>query len=297
MSDTASPLFRRFAGYKQMMALYERRLSRWTVPYDARIVNTRHGVTHLLTVGDAQNQPLVILHGYGDHAPSVGVEYDLATLAESFFIIVPDVIGQAGKSAPERPNATGSGYGEWLLDVVRELGIQSPYIVASGGGAFVALKYLTLGQATIQKVCLIRPAGFIVMGSWGLMVNAIQRGLFMRQREIDTYYHEVLRDTEHPLPEGVIDDLIELHRIKQSSYRFENESSYRLSSIEMKQINAHLHLILGENDTSMNGRLLLSRAQKYVSDLSYQWLDEAHQEMLLTHQRSLTSIIEGFWDV
>jgi hypothetical protein len=52
----------------QPFAWYDRRLQNYPVRYEARMVQTAIGPTHVLVSGDADAEPLVLLHGRGEAA-------------------------------------------------------------------------------------------------------------------------------------------------------------------------------------------------------------------------------------
>ena len=47
------------------MAIYDERLPRWPVPFEAFFVDTRYGHTHVIASGDPALLPLVLTHPMG----------------------------------------------------------------------------------------------------------------------------------------------------------------------------------------------------------------------------------------
>ena len=56
-------IYRSPAGEKIVMDLYDSALAHWPVPYETRMISTRHGETFVIASGEKTHPPLVLLHG------------------------------------------------------------------------------------------------------------------------------------------------------------------------------------------------------------------------------------------
>ncbi|GAB4518971.1 MAG: carboxylesterase [Anaerolineae bacterium] len=139
------------------MAWYDRTLATLEVPYQSQYVMTRYGETHVLTAGCSTHPPLVLLHG--TNVSALGWKHQIAQFADDYYVIAPDVIGFAGRSAPVRLPYAGNGYAHWLLDVLDALGVEQTILMGSSGGGYFALKPAILAPERVLGLILINPCG------------------------------------------------------------------------------------------------------------------------------------------
>jgi pimeloyl-ACP methyl ester carboxylesterase len=146
-----------------MEAAYER--FRALVPNTStRTVPTRSGDTHVLVAGREGAPPLVMLHGA--LATSAHAMGELGPLLDRFRVYAPDVIGQSVKSADVRLPLDGLAYGEWLVDVLDELGLERANVYGISWGGFVACKLAQLAPERIDRLVLLVPAGIVAGSAW-----------------------------------------------------------------------------------------------------------------------------------
>lgn len=135
---TNSPIYRSEKGRQAVMACYDAAAASGPVPYESRMLPTRHGETHVLVGGPAAAPPLLLFHGWNGSAAGIGRE--LPFLFERHRVYMPDIIGQAGKSAPTRLDTQGAGYAEWAADMLDALGLPACPAVGISGGGWMTLK-------------------------------------------------------------------------------------------------------------------------------------------------------------
>jgi pimeloyl-ACP methyl ester carboxylesterase len=104
-----------------------------------------------------RGEPLVLLHGIGDHwqtwTPVIG------RLAERFEVIAVDSPG-FGRSAPLPlgVDPTIDNYAEAFVSWFEQQGLEAPFVAGSSMGGAIALELARRGHA--RGVCAISPAGF-----------------------------------------------------------------------------------------------------------------------------------------
>ena len=146
-----------------MEAAYER--FRALVPNtNTRTVPTRSGETHVLVAGREGAPPLVMLHGA--LATSAHAMGELGPLLDRFRVYAPDVIGQSVKSADVRLPLDGVAYGEWLADVLDEVGLERAHLYGISWGGFVACKLAQLAPNRVDRLVLLVPAGIVSGSAW-----------------------------------------------------------------------------------------------------------------------------------
>lgn len=181
------------------MALYDRALENWPVPCEAQTIRTRHGHTHVIACGPKNAPPLVMLHGAGTNSAIWGP--DVAVYSRDFRIYAIDLLGEAGKSSPNRPSWEGPAYAEWLEDVFDALRIERAALLGISQGGWTALKFAVSHPERVAKLVLMCPGG-ITPDRLSFLFKAI--GLSMLgpwgvRRMVRTLYGSL------PAPEGVED--------------------------------------------------------------------------------------------
>lgn len=153
-------LYRSEEGRAQVLALYEKKLASLGFPHRSRVVTTAFGQTHVLEAGDERLPPLLALHGVHFGAPFMA---DFAApLLESFRLIVPDTVGQPGRSSPVAPPPGKGNYGRWIVQVLDALRIATIPVLGTSFGGAVFLDLACLAPGRISRAALIVPGGFAV---------------------------------------------------------------------------------------------------------------------------------------
>jgi pimeloyl-ACP methyl ester carboxylesterase len=179
------------AGEKEIMALYDAVLARWPVAHEDIHLPTRHGDTFIIASGKNTAPPLILLHGAASNAVSwVG---DVAQYSAQFRVYAVDLLGEPGKSAPNRPAWDGPGYAEWLEDILNGLKIHKASLLGISQGGWTALRFSTSYPERVKKLALLTPGGvmptrrsfllkailFSMFGRWG--GKRINRMVFGKQ--------------------------------------------------------------------------------------------------------------------
>ena len=109
-------------GERTVKERYVQFLNHWPVANRQLRIPTREGETFVIECGPEGAPALVLLHGgVMNSAMWMG---DVKSWAEHFRVYAVDVIGEAGLSAPSRPQLNSEAYALWLDDVMAGLGIE-----------------------------------------------------------------------------------------------------------------------------------------------------------------------------
>jgi pimeloyl-ACP methyl ester carboxylesterase len=148
-------IYRNEAGRDRIRRWCTEQLDEWAVPHRRLTVSTSLGDTSVISAGPVA--PSVVLLPGTNFCAAVCLGL-AAALAERWSVLVVDVPGQPGLSAPDRPGGGLAGYGPWLGEVLEEAA-ETPAIVVghSLGGGIV----LAADSARIAGRVLIAPAGLV----------------------------------------------------------------------------------------------------------------------------------------
>jgi pimeloyl-ACP methyl ester carboxylesterase len=246
-------VFKSPAGEKAIMDLYNGLMDRWPVPYESRIVSTRHGDTHMIVSGDPAAPPLILLHGASSNATMwIG---DVPQYSACFRVYAVDMIGEAGKSAPTRPDK--AGYVEWLDDVLTALQLDRVTLVGISQGGGVAVHFAAAHPERVTQIALIAPAGVttdklsfifkmipnMLLGEWGM------------QRSMRQLY------ADQPIPDGVVDVM---HTIMHNYKPNFGQPFKPLTDDDLRRLTMPVFLIGGDKDVIRDNRKIAARLRSGV---------------------------------
>jgi pimeloyl-ACP methyl ester carboxylesterase len=132
-------------------------LENWPIPFETRYISTRYGDTFVIAGGAGTAPTLVLLHGAGTN--SAIWAGDVAAYSRYYRVYAVDLLGEPGKSAPNRPAWDSPAYAEWLEDVFDALEIERATILGISQGGWTALKFATYQPERVQKLVLMCPGG------------------------------------------------------------------------------------------------------------------------------------------
>ena len=117
---------------------------------------TIHGVSF---VQKGEGKDLLLLHGYLSNKESFAAQ--TAYFSKFYRVTALDFIG-FGQSAPLPSAFSVADYATWLADVMQELNVVCPHVIAHSFGCRVAVKLASQNNQTFEKMILTGPAGVIL---------------------------------------------------------------------------------------------------------------------------------------
>ena len=158
----SSTIFKSEEAQHRMADWYQRFLHRADIETTSIEVTTSYGVNHLLTAGDPSKTPLVCLHSM--LTSSAHLLSEIASLAESFYLILPDMPGQSVKGLPLRLSYKDNSHAKWLREILDALNLERAHFLGVSLGGFVARQFASAWPDRVQTLTLLVAAG-IVQGS------------------------------------------------------------------------------------------------------------------------------------
>jgi pimeloyl-ACP methyl ester carboxylesterase len=275
-----SQIYKSPDGYHKMMAHYDTRLAAWPIPYETQSVETRHGRTHVIVCGREDAPPLMIFHGWAANASAAYLEYDLKRLGESFRIYLPDTIGQTGRSAPQRPSTAGPGYGEWALDLINGLKLDTLCIMGISGGGYLSLKAASALQERVNAVLAICSAGLsdLIITSWRFLSSGFPLTLFPNEATALRFVKAMLAPDQKTT--ALHAEMAREMRIIFETHRFQ-AGPKPLTDEELKRITAPVYVLLGEDDVFVNVSKSILRAQGLISHVEIELIPRCGHMMTI----------------
>lgn len=273
MKRVSTPsIYKSASGEQAVMALYDRALEQWPVPYQTRQIATRHGATFVIAWGDASAPPLVLLHGAGTNSAIwIG---DAADYSRHFRVYAVDILGEAGKSAPNRPPWNTPAYAEWLADVFAALGLEQADLLGISQGGWTALRFATLYPERVRALVLLTPGG-VVPDKTSFLFRAIGLSLLGRwgsQRMLRLVYGS------QPIPPGVAEVMTTVTR----NFRGRMGVLPIFTDEELRRLTMPTLLLIGAEDALRDAAKITARLRPLLPHLTATTLPLAGHALLDT---------------
>jgi pimeloyl-ACP methyl ester carboxylesterase len=282
------------AGWQAMMAWYEQKLARFSVPISSQFVNTRYGCTHIITAGDRCAPPIILLHG--TNVNMLGWQAQIEGLSEQYYLIAPDVIGYAGKSDPVRLSYRTPDYAFWLMDVLDALQVSSAVLIGSSAGGFFALHFAYHCPQYVRAVILLNPCGIV---PFRFPLNIMRQipiaytvGFFSRR--MASYWlakklaQKNVAPNTQPNPENIhLAYLILKHYIR-------HHPPGTLQPRQLRQINTPTLLLVSQHEPFLPLRHMLRRATRLMPHIQAHIVDGAGHDIHVERPDFINASIHHF---
>jgi pimeloyl-ACP methyl ester carboxylesterase len=231
-------VFKTEEGREELFTLMDSVMARWSYPYERSFVSTRFGDTHVVTAGDRERPALLLLHGAASNILSWGAE--IPRYMGEFFVIAPDIPGEAGKSAPLRPSWENDDYADWLEDLLDAFGINTVSILGISFGGWVALKVAAHRPAKVTRIALLTPGGIVLARASAIWKTILYS---MDQKHGAEKMKRIVFGTEDVLPE-----VSRFFNLVLKHYNPRFGSPPLLTDAELAAITARVMMLSGDRD-------------------------------------------------
>lgn len=254
------------------MSLYDSVLARWPVPHATLTFPTRHGDTFVIVSGEASASPLVLLHGASTN--SAIWKDDAVDYSRGFRVCAVDLIGEPGRSSPNRPSWEGPAYAEWLEDVLHALKINQVTLIGFSQGGWIALKFASSRPERVEKLVLLSPAG-ITPDKISFMIRALPLSL-LGPRGIK-YVNRMLLGNQSASAE-----LEQAMTVILSNFKTRIGLVPIFTDTELQRLTMPVLLLMGAQDALRDTKGIAGRMQKLVPCLTVNVLPQGGHALLGT---------------
>src|ERR687897_738439 len=164
-------IYRTSEGRAEILWLYDEALSHLRIGHESKMVSTRYGETHVLSLGPEDAPPVLFLHG-GNFLNPTCLRWFLP-LTQRYRIHSPDIVGQPGKSGQLRPSPNGDGHAWWVEDVLDGLGLKRVPFVGLSYGAGIALRTAGYAPERVSAMVVVSPAGIATGLSVPMLIETV----------------------------------------------------------------------------------------------------------------------------
>jgi pimeloyl-ACP methyl ester carboxylesterase len=253
------------AGERAVMALYDSLLTRWPVPYTALNVPTRHGSTFVIASGAESAPPLVLLHGAGTN--STMWAGDVTDYSRRYRVLAIDLLGEPGKSAPNRPSWDSPAYAEWLEDVLNALKLEAVTIIGLSQGAWTALKFAISHPERVTALVVLSPGG-ITPDKLSFVVRALPL-LLLGRWGIKRINRMVLGGQSVPA------EVEEAMTLLMTHFKARVGTLPIFSDTELRRLTMPVQLVMGARDALRDAEKITARMKQLVPHLTAIIIPEA----------------------
>ncbi|MDQ8730887.1 alpha/beta hydrolase [Bradyrhizobium sp. LHD-71] len=263
-------VYRRADAAVVVQARYRDVLDRWPVEKTELQVSTSHGSTFVLACGPERAPPVLLLHG--SQANAASWMCDVASWSTKFRLFAVDMIGEAGLSAPVRPELASDAHARWLDDVFKGLGLSRAAFIGASLGGWLALDYAKRRPAAVDALVLICPAGIgrqknfllkalplLLLGPWGRR----------KTREL------VFGPAPTVLPEH-IQPFADLMDSIDRAIKPRIVSIPRLTDAELSRLTMPILTIIGGRDVLLDSRDTKQRLQRAAPHAEIRFIEEGY---------------------
>ena len=253
-------IYRSEEGKNRILALYDRQLSRLSVPWKDLYVPTSFGRTHLIETGNTEGEPLLVFHG-GDATTA----YNLLScdfLFEKFHIYAADIIGHPGKSAEVSLSAGGYDYGRWTAEVIDALGFERISLFGGSFGGGIIAKTMCAAPDKVKKAVLYIPSGIAnapAIRNASMMIPMILYWITGREK----WFKKCLMPmaiTE----DNISEDILQTARLSIDYMKVKTAMPSDVDEEKMKKCNAPALVLGSEKDCLFPGPKVIERAERII---------------------------------
>lgn len=254
-------LYRSAAGRTAVLRYYDTALARVGLPFEDVTLRTRFGDTHLLAAGPRDAPPLVIFHG-GNVVNPASLGW-FADLMKDHRVYAPDTIGHPGKSAETPLRGSDSSYGQWVVDLLDDLGLERATLIGPSFGGGIVLNTAALAPERIARAVLIVPSS-LAMSIWRPVREVVLPMLAYRLLKRRGWLH---RSVQPMFTEPVEDAMLDFVGLVYEQVNIHPQMPRRVTKADLARFQAPTLVLAAENDCFFPAHKVLPRARDVIPNV------------------------------
>jgi pimeloyl-ACP methyl ester carboxylesterase len=251
-------IFKTSEAREQYSAAYDKALKLWPIPYHELYIPTRFGLTHVIASGSEGATPLILLHPAG--IPAIIWYRNVKLFSQYFRTYAVDVIGEVNKSVPIKPIQNRQELADWIIDLFKELKIDSAHMIGNSFGGFLTVNTAIYLPKMVEKIVLISPAAtFVQMWAWYwyFFPAYLTGSKYLLRRAYDWIWHGF-----------PIDDCIaQVRAITRVSGIPRHVPPSIFSDDELRKIKTPMLLLIGDREVIYKPEKAIQRATRLITNI------------------------------
>ncbi len=286
--------YKSIEGYQEVQNSYNSVLKIWPVPCESKYINTSYGQTHIITWGKRNNPPLVLLHGGGNCA--LMWIFIAEQLADNFYVIAPDTVGDVGLSVPIKPFADTNDYSEWFSELLNNIGLSKVNVAGISWGGGIALQIALKYPNRINRMVLMCPAwGIKMLRIWAFLYHSLPVAVFPSPERVRNLLgwlsvkRPVFADREG---DAIVNYLV----VALKHYKSPKQvNPVIFTDEELKRIKVPILLLIGDNEVIYSNPMeVVNRVKNNIPDNAVKIIPRAGHALFYDRPDIVSKEIIGF---
>lgn len=217
-------------------------------------VNTRYGNTFIITCGEKNAPPLILLHGGGMNSCMwLG---DVREYSRSYRVYAVDIPGEAGRSDEKQLQLKGPSYEDWLIDIFDALSIEKADLIGISFGAWLSTKFSICYPEKVRKLVLFSPLGISLQRNSFLFT--LIACMILGERGMDKLYDKI--NSNPAVPKA----MLKYQKLIGDNFNTRNERIPLFSDAELKRLVMPVIMFVGDKDIIINSAKTAKRLRSLV---------------------------------
>jgi len=181
------PTFNKIEDQRKFLSNYQIELKSWSVHAEELDVETAFGKTHIISFGNPQGKPLILLHWF--YSNSTEWKYMAPFLQDRYCVYAIDIIGDMGKSYAYNPPKSEIEVSQWFNQVLDGLGLNKVSICGHSNGGFQAMLVAQQNPDRVKKLILLAPAAGFKPFSLKFYLSSFGTAIFPSDYILEIFKH------------------------------------------------------------------------------------------------------------
>ncbi|MEN8907428.1 MAG: alpha/beta hydrolase [Clostridiales bacterium] len=266
----------------KIIDFYNKILRRWPVSYEEINVKTKYGDTNVLSCGQKNNPPLVLIHGStSNSAMWIG---DIENYVKYFRVYMIDIPGEPGKSQAVRFDLETCEPAEWLDQIIVDLKIKKFYLCGISLGGLISLNYTIRNVNKVEKLVLLCPGGIGKQKmKWiPYLLSMSFLGWYGAKKSIEKVCWG----------EEVHDEAIYYHQIITKGFNPRIDKFPVFSDEQLNKLRMKTFIIFGKMDIFFDSEETIKRAKSTIPNLKYEILEDKGHGLINKSTQIVDFLIE-----
>jgi pimeloyl-ACP methyl ester carboxylesterase len=270
------------------MAAYETSMKLWPVAYKPIDITGRYGRTHMVAAGPKGAPALLPLHA--DFMSPTMWAANIADLSRDNRVYAIDVMGQPGKSVPDKPLRPRDDAAAWITEVLDGLELKRATLVGMSYGGWFSLNYTIRAPERVEGVILLSPGGsslperltFYLRGLPSMVLPFLHRRALFEMSLRTFTLKENLRD---PIVRAMMERVGQQmylglkHFSVWKNWQSQNIEPHVFPDEELRGMHVPTLLLIGQQESLYDPVAALERARKLIPNLESASIPQAKHAM------------------
>ena len=282
------PTFNKIEDQRKFLSDYQKELKSWSVPTEELDVETEFGKTHIISFGNPQGKPLILLHWF--YSNSTEWKYMAPFLQERYRVYAIDIIGDMGKSYAYNPPKSEIEVSQWFNQVLDGLSLNKVSICGHSNGGFQAMLIAQQNPDRVEKLILLAPAAGLKPFSFKFYLSSFGTAIFPNDIILETFKNSGTLKANQWSKE-MTEMLTLSFRVAANQLRVYPRE---FSDAELKAIKVPTLLILGKEEMIYSPAKAAERALRILPNSKVIMLPDCGHAIPLDAPKEASNAIDSF---